>query len=114
MALQRNGVKTGLFVSPHLASFRERMQVDGVLISENDFMMYTKYLFNLCKEHSLTATEFELAFLMAALHYRNQNCGAVVLEVGLGGEHDATNVVSTALSILCSVCKIHLFCRNYN
>lgn len=103
--LKRNGIKTGLFVSPHLASFRERMQVNSELLPEQSFVDNFQTISSICKEQNVDATEFELTFLMAALYFKQAQCDAVVLEVGLGGEYDATNVVNTALSIICSVCK---------
>lgn len=99
------GFRTGLFVSPHIACFRERMQVNGVLVDANEFVDVLREVFGACRELELSATEFEVAFLMAAVFFRRQSCDAVVLEVGLGGEHDATNVVRTSLSIICSVGK---------
>lgn len=71
----------------------------------NEFVDVLREVFGACRELELPATEFEVAFLMAAVFFRRQSCDAVVLEVGLGGEHDATNVVRTSLSIICSVGK---------
>lgn len=81
--LKANGIKTGLFVSPHLASFRERIQVDSELLPEESFVDNLQTLLRLCREHDIPATEFELTFLMAALHFKQTNCEAVVLEVML-------------------------------
>ncbi len=103
--LRLSGIRTGLFVSPHLASFRERIQVNKELIPENDVVNNLTILLELCSKHSIPATEFELAFLMASMHFKDSMCEAVVLEVGLGGEFDATNVVATAVSVICSVCE---------
>lgn len=103
--LKQNGIKTGLFVSPHLASFRERIQVNSELLPEHSFVDNFHNLTALCQEQAIAVTEFELTFLMAALYFKQANCDAVVLEVGLGGEYDATNVVNTAVSVICSVCK---------
>eukprot|EP01032_Pedospumella_encystans_P014808 gene14808-16980_t len=105
--LKANGVRTGLFVSPHLASFRERIQVNSELLPEESFVSNLQTLLGACAEHKIPATEFELTFLMAALHFKQTNCEAVVLEVGCGGEYDATNVFNTALSIICSVSLDH-------
>lgn len=104
-SLRLSGYRTGLFVSPHLASFRERIQVDAQLIPEDSFVTHFAALRQLCADHSIPATEFELAFLLAALHFREARCQAVVLEVGLGGQFDATNVVDTAVGLICSVCE---------
>eukprot|EP01033_Poteriospumella_lacustris_P004141 gene4141-2950_t len=106
-ALQAMGFRTGLFVSPHIACFRERMQVNGVLVDANEFVDVLREVFGACRELELPATEFEVAFLMAAVFFRRQSCEAVVLEVGLGGEHDATNAVRTSFSIICSVALDH-------
>eukprot|EP01038_Epipyxis_sp_PR26KG_P009145 gene9145-12334_t len=108
-SLQSFGYKTGLFVSPHLASFRERIQINSLLISEDSFSSNMAQIWKLCILHSIPATEFELTFLLASLHFSQNKCDAVVLEVGLGGELDATNVVNTSLSIVCSVALDH--CR---
>lgn len=99
------GMKTGLFVSPHIASFRERMQCNATLISETDFVSVLQTVFHACRTCKIPATEFELMFFMASVFFWRMKCDVVVLEVGLGGEVDATNVVATSLSIICSVCK---------
>ena len=106
-SLHACGIRTGLFVSPHLASFRERMQVDGQLMPEDAFMLLLPTVLKLCGNHGIPATLFELTFILACLYYEHTNCQVVVLEVGLGGELDATNVVQTALSIICSVSLDH-------
>jgi hypothetical protein len=79
--LRNNGIKTGLFVSPHLASYRERIQVDAELLPEESFVRNLQTLTSLCAQHDIPATEFELTFLMAALHFQQTQCEAVVLEV---------------------------------
>eukprot|EP01039_Chlorochromonas_danica_P007974 gene7974-8795_t len=107
-ALTVKGYKTGLFVSPHLMSYRERAQVDHQLISKEDVVRHLTTLVQLCASYSLPATEFELSFLLAALHFQVQKCDVVVLEVGCGGRYDATNVVNnTTLAILTSVALDH-------
>lgn len=106
--LRRSGIRTGLFVSPHLSSFRERVQVDGQLASEEDLLRHMPVVLQLCAAHSVPLTLFEITFLYACVQFEASGCQAVVLEVGLGGELDATNVVSTALSIICSVSLDHM------
>lgn len=102
-----SGLKVGLFVSPHIACFRERVQVGHELISEADMLEYLPQILNLCVEHTIPATIFEVTFLLAAMYFGRVGCDIVVVEVGVGGELDATNVVSTALSIICSVALDH-------
>eukprot|EP00602_Paraphysomonas_sp_CaronLab_P009263 CAMPEP_0185036208 /NCGR_PEP_ID=MMETSP1103-20130426/28823_1 /TAXON_ID=36769 /ORGANISM="Paraphysomonas bandaiensis, Strain Caron Lab Isolate" /LENGTH=553 /DNA_ID=CAMNT_0027573663 /DNA_START=23 /DNA_END=1684 /DNA_ORIENTATION=+ len=102
------GVRTGLFVSPHIASCRERIQVDGELISEDDFVTCLDRVVSLCNDHSIPATYFEIIFIMSCLRFEAAKCDAVVLEVGVGGEWDATNVISSALAVICSVGMDHM------
>lgn len=83
------------------------MQINNKLISEEEFCSLLKQIFRLCLKVQLQATEFEIAFLMACLHFKNNGCYAVVLEVGVGGIHDATNVVKTCVSVVCSVSLDH-------
>lgn len=82
-SLISSGIRTGLFVSPHLASFRERVQVDAQLISEEAFVQHLPGVLKLCADHSIPATLFELTFILACLHYESERCEVVVLEVGV-------------------------------
>lgn len=102
-----SGLKTGLFVSPHLSSSRERMQVNGNIIPADSFVEHATTALRLCIENEIPATLFELFFIMSCLYFEKEACDAVVMEVGLGGQLDATNVISTALSIICSVSLDH-------
>lgn len=102
-ALSRSGLRTGLFVSPHISSFRERIQVDGVPISEGDVVALLPQLLHLCEKHRIAATFFELTTLLSFMSFSKAGCDAVVLEVGLGGRLDSTNVVTPALSIITSI-----------
>ena len=103
------GLQTGLFVSPHISSFRERAQVNGELISEEDVCALMLPIIEMCKENNISATFFDLTTIMAFLKFERDGCDAVVLEVGLGGEFDSTNVLEkTSLSILTSVQLDHV------
>ena len=107
--LKYSGLRTGLFVSPHISSFRERAQVNGELISEEDVCSLMPPIIKLCKENNIPATFFDLTTIMAFLKFERDGCDAVVLEVGLGGEVDSTNVLNkTSLSILTSVQLDHV------
>ena len=105
--LHRSGIVTGLFVSPHLSSFRERVQINGQLVSEEQVVLNLPRVLELCAAHSIPLTLFEITFVFACIQFQASGCQAVVLEVGVGGELDATNVVKTALSIVCSVSLDH-------
>lgn len=100
------GVRTGLFTSPHLHSFRERIAVDALPVSEERFADLTRRVAALSTRLEAArpelgqVTTFELLTVMALVHFRETGCGLVVLEVGLGGTYDATNVVTPAVSVI--------------
>lgn len=102
-ALERAGYRTGLFVSPHVASFRERIQVNGDLISEQQVCETLAEVFNISAQLRIPATFFELTTMLALQHFAKQNVDCVVLETGLGGRLDATNIVTPALSVITSI-----------
>ena len=107
--LRRSGLKTGLFVSPHISSFRERVQVNGTPLSEEDVIDLLPKVFELCKVKNIPATFFEITTIMSFLQFQKHECDAVVLEVGLGGRLDATNVVTKpTLSIITSIQLDHM------
>lgn len=101
LALRNAGFRDGLFVSPHVASFRERIQIGGELISEDEVASALPWLFKLCAENDVPATFFELTTALAFHHFKSAD--VVVLETGLGGRLDATNVVVPTLSVITSI-----------
>ena len=90
--LTANGFKTGLFISPYINSFTERMQIDGVCIPENDLAAIAAEVNNVIDD-SISPTEFEVVTAIGMLYFLHEKCDYVVLEVGLGGRFDATNVI---------------------
>ncbi len=90
------GLKTGLFTSPYIVDFRERIQINGEYISKEDLAILCKRV----KDTGVYVTEFEFITALAFLWFKEQNCDIVILEVGLGGRFDATNVIKAPL---CSV-----------
>ncbi|GMF27961.1 unnamed protein product [Phytophthora fragariaefolia] len=102
-ALERSGCKTGLFVSPHVACFRERVQVNGKLISESEVCEALSEIFNISAQLRIPATFFEITTMLAFLHFAKQGVDCVVLETGLGGRLDSTNIVNPALSVITSI-----------
>jgi dihydrofolate synthase/folylpolyglutamate synthase len=99
------GLKTGLFTSPHLVSFRERIQIGRELISERDVVRLVE------KFHSLLAkfpkdhhpTFFEVLAVMALDFFAEQGCDLVIWETGLGGRLDATNIVMPLASVITNI-----------
>ena len=93
--LQQAGYKVGLYTSPYIYRFHERMQVNGVEISDEDLAAVTEYVRPLAQSMTESPTEFELVCCIAFEYFLRQNCDIVVLEVGMGGTWDATNVIET-------------------
>jgi len=106
--LRRSGFKTGLFVSPHISSFRERIQVNGCVLEEDDVQRLLPKLLSLCDANAIPATFFELTTLLGMMKFEQDKCEAVVLEVGLGGRLDSTNIITPALSIITSIQLDHV------
>jgi dihydrofolate synthase/folylpolyglutamate synthase len=102
--LQQHGLKVGLFCSPHVSSFRERMQVNGQVISEEEVVEVLPQIYDMCATHDIPATFFEITTALAFWFYAKKDVQVVVLETGLGGRLDATNVISRpALSVITSI-----------
>ena len=91
--LQQAGYRVGLYTSPYIYRFHERMQVNGVQISDEDLCAVTEYVKPFADSMAESPTEFELVCCIAFEYFLRQNCDIVVLEVGMGGSWDATNVI---------------------
>ncbi|HEV2095704.1 MAG TPA: folylpolyglutamate synthase/dihydrofolate synthase family protein, partial [Chthoniobacterales bacterium] len=94
------GLRTGLFTSPHLVTFRERIQADGEMISEEDVAAGLTSLRAHLRNWDPHPTFFEVATALALQHFANAHCDVVILETGLGGRLDATNAVHPAVSVI--------------
>lgn len=105
------GYKTGLFTSPHITGFGERMQINHGRISENEVIEEVEKLFPYIEELSkkgVVITEFEFVAAIAFDWFLKKGCDVVVLETGLGGRFDATNVIKTPLcSVITSISLDH-------
>lgn len=109
--LKEAGYKTGLFTSPYIIDFRERMIIDGVMISKTDLTREVEKIMPLVKkvtDEGLKPNEFEVITALAFDFFKNQGCDIVVLEVGLGGSFDATNIIEKPLvSVITSISLDH-------
>lgn len=100
-SLTMSGKKTGLFTSPYISEFRERISIDGEMIPQEDLSNITmemKSIIEKMENSGEIITEFELITAIALMWYREKNCDVVVLETGLGGRFDATNVIKNPLA----------------
>lgn len=107
------GKKTGLFISPFVVNFRERIQINGEYIKEKDLANLTyeisKIVPEVEKELEDNITEFEFITALMFAYFKEQNCDVVILEVGLGGRLDSTNVITKPLaSVITQIALDHI------
>ncbi len=107
--LQAAGFRAGLYTSPHLVDFRERIRVNQIMIAETQVAELTERL-QASVPSDLTPTFFELTTAMAFLHFAESGVDVAVLEVGMGGRFDATNVVEPEA---CAIITIGLDHQEY-
>lgn len=103
--LQAAGYRVGLYTSPHLVDFRERIRVNGICISEQrvvDFVEQGRDFFE-----SLHPSFFELTTALAFLYFKEQQVDVAVIEVGLGGRLDCTNIITPLLSVITNISLDH-------
>lgn len=91
--LSAAGYRTGLYTSPHLVRFTERMSVDGAEITDDQLVALTERVLAAAEVCGEMCTEFELMTALGLLYFAEMHCDIVVLEVGLGGRLDSTNVI---------------------
>ena len=94
------GYRTGLFTSPHLISFRERILVNGEMISEDEVAGGLTEIRELIRDWDPHPTFFEIATALALQHFQKTRCEILVLETGMGGRLDATNAVQSSVSVI--------------
>ena len=103
--LQSAGYRTGLFTSPHLLDFRERIKVDGEMITEEEVIDFVDRF--QAANLDIAPSFFELTTTMAFEHFRNRNVDIAVIETGLGGRLDSTNIIIPVLSVITNISLDH-------
>lgn len=110
--LSSAGYSTGMYISPHLYRNTERMTIDGKEITEEDFVKYATEVLDMVKlmrEKGLEEpTQFEMYTAMAFHYFERKKVDFAVIEVGLGGRYDATNVIDPVLSVITSISYDHM------
>lgn len=106
--LTEAGYRTGLFTSPHIVTFRERIKVDGKMISELDVVRLTEKLIPFISKMREKPTAFDIITAIAFEYFSEKKCDFAVLECGLGGKFDSTNTVIPEVGVLCSISLDHL------
>ena len=103
--LSAGGLRSGLYTSPHLCSFQERFQISGRPVAEADLVAAADGIREVVVRHGLTP--FEAATVLVLHLFAQEQVAAAVLEVGLGGRLDATNVVRPEVSVVTNVAMDH-------
>ena len=103
---QQCGYKTGLYTSPHLKDFRERIKVDGNWIEENFIISFVEKMKDISEK--ISPSFFELTVVMALQYFAEQKVDIAIIETGLGGRLDSTNVITPELSIITNIGYDHM------
>lgn len=98
--------KTGLFTSPHILDFRERITVNGIQISEERVIEFCNLIRNTKLE--VSPSFFEITWALTLTHFIESNCDICVIETGLGGRLDSTNIISPILSVITNISLDHV------
>ena len=106
--LRAAGYKVGLYTSPYIRVFNERMRIDGENIPDDELASLTEYIKPIAEQMSDKPTEFELITALAFEYFARHNCDVVILEAGMGGRLDSTNIIDTSvLSIITGIALDH-------
>lgn len=105
--LELSGYRVGVYTSPHLFSFRERIAVNGEWITEVNVVEGMEQIFSIEEQLKLNATFFELTTFLAFDYFRKRNVDVAVIETGLGGRLDATNIIHPLLTVITSISREH-------
>jgi len=104
--LQSAGYKTGLYTSPHLRDFRERIKINGEMITEEEVVAFVDHLQPYIE--SIQPSFFELTVAMAFHHFAKHNTDIAIIETGLGGRLDSTNIIQPVLSVITNIGYDHV------
>lgn len=102
-----SGLRCGLFTSPHLIDFRERVRVNGCEISEDQTARYLSQIKQQVADWEHHPTFFELTLVLSMLHFKQQDCELITLETGMGGRLDATTAVPADIAVITPVAMDH-------
>lgn len=105
--LQEAGYTVGMYTSPHLVKFNERIRVNGQEISDKDIIKSIKKIKVVCEQNNLQPSFFECTTALAFLYFAEKKVDFAVIEVGMGGKLDATNVINPLMSIITNISFDH-------
>lgn len=101
-----SGYKTGLYTSPHIFDFNERIRINGKEISDDKLVELASICLKYAEE--IESTFFEITTVMAFLYFYNENVDLAIIETGMGGNYDSTNVLNPLISIICKIDIDHI------
>ena len=101
--MQEAGYKTGLYTSPHLKDFRERIRINGQMISEETVVNWVDQFVKNNSLWKISPSFFELTVAMAFDYFSQQNVDIAIIEVGLGGRLDSTNIITPEVSVITNI-----------
>lgn len=104
--LQESGYKVGLYTSPHLVDFRERIKVNGKMISKEAVEVFMNHNLNFFDRNNFSF--FEMTVGLAFDYFNNENVDIAIIEVGMGGRLDSTNIINPILSIITNISLDHM------
>ena len=104
--LQENGYKTGLYTSPHLKDFRERIKINGQMIPENQVLEFVEKHLHLVED--INPSFFEWTVALAFQYFAEERVDIAVIEVGMGGRLDSTNVIDPLISVITNIGFDHM------
>lgn len=107
-ALELSGYRVGMYTSPHLSCFRERIRINGEMINEGQITKLIQEGFSHCSNSGIAPSFFEITTCAAFKHFANELVDVAVVEVGIGGRLDSTNIVTPILSVITSIDLDHM------
>lgn len=102
------GYRVGKFTSPHIVRFNERIQLDGVEISDKKICEYFIKVKEVLEKTGIKSTFFEVTTAMMFLYFKDENIDYLVLETGMGGRYDATNIVDSEIAVITNISLDHV------
>ncbi len=99
--LTEMGLTVGLYTSPHIKDFNERIRVNGTAITDDELVEFSETLLPIAEK--LDATFFEITTIMAFMHFQNHNVDVAVIETGLGGRFDSTNILNPKVTCITDI-----------
>lgn len=109
----KSGMKTGLFISPHISTFRERIQINDEYIQKEYITEELERIYTTVDKNNIDLSYFEIVTLLCFNFFRDNKIDIGVMEVGLGGNLDATNVIDPLLSVITSIGMDHMDSLGY-